>query len=182
MLRVDAVPDFYHIKDLHENVKAVIPSHAHLDHVGAVPFGMKFFKKVPVIGTPYTMEFLKRDLLDKKYNKTFDRYDNHLITVNLNSTIKISDKLTIEFIHVTHSIPDSAIVTIHTPYGSVMYAVDYKLDEYPQIGNPPNYQRLEEIGKEGVKCLILESLYADYDIETPSEEDVKRIYTKLFQK
>ena len=182
LLRVDAVPDFYHIKDLHENVKAVIPSHAHLDHVGAVPFGMKFFKKVPVIGTPYTMEFLKRDLLDKKYNKTFDRYDNHLITVNLNSTIKISDKITIEFIHVTHSIPDSAIVTIHTPYGSVMYAVDYKLDEYPQIGNPPNYKRHEKIGKEGVKCLILESLYADYDIETPSEEDVKKDLHKTLSK
>ena len=173
LLRVDAVPDFYHIKDLHKNVKAVIPSHAHLDHVGAVPFGMKFFKKVPVIGTPYTMEFLKRDLQDKKYNKTFDRYDNHLITVNLNSTIKISDKLTIEFIHVTHSVPDSAILVVHTPYGIVMYAVDYKFDDHPQIGQPPNYKRLKELGEKGVKCLILESLYADYDIETPSELDVK---------
>ena len=69
--------------------------------------------------------------------------------------------------------PDSAILAIHTPYGVVMYAVDYKFDEHPQIGQTPNYTRLKELGKEGVKCLILESLYADYDIETPSEQDVK---------
>ena len=182
LLRVDAVPDFYQIKDLHKNVKAVIPSHAHLDHVGAVPYGMKFFKKVPVIGTPYTIEFLKRDLLDKKYSKTFNKNDNHLITVDLNSTFKLSNKLTIELINVTHSIPDSAIITIHTPYGSIMYAVDYKFDEHPQIGDPPNYKRLGEIGKKGVKCLILESLYADYDIETPSEEDVKEDLYKTLSK
>ena len=54
-----------------------------------------------------------------------------------------------------------------------MYAVDYKFDNFPQLGNPPNFKRLEKLGKEGVKCLILESLYADVDIETPSEQDVK---------
>ena len=182
LLRVDAVPDFYQIKDLQKNVKAVVPSHAHLDHIGAVPFGMKLFKKVPVIGTPYTIEFLKKDLLDKKYSKTFEKNDNHLITVNLNNTFEISNKLTIELINVTHSIPDSAIITIHTPYGSIMYAVDYKFDEHPQIGDPPNYKRLEEIGNNGVKCLILESLYADYDIETPSEEDVKEDLHKTLSK
>ena len=96
-----------------------------------------------------------------------------MIEVALNTSYKISDKITIEFIHVTHSVPDSAILVVHTPYGIVMYAVDYKFDDHPQIGQPPNYKRLKELGEKGVKCLILESLYADYDIETPSELDVK---------
>ena len=71
MLKADAVPDYYSIKKDLKNVKAVIPSHAHLDHVGAVPFGMKFFKNIPVIATPYTIAFIKQDLRNQRYDRTF---------------------------------------------------------------------------------------------------------------
>jgi ribonuclease J len=174
LLEVDAVPDYYSLGKLIKTVKAVVPSHAHLDHVGAVPYGMKFFHNVPVLGTPYTIEFLKKELESTRHKKYFVDNKISLITCKLNSTYKLSEKISIEFIEVTHSVPDSAIVVVHTPYGSVMYAVDYKFDLNPQLGNPPNFKRLEELGKEGVKCLILESLYADFDIETASEEDVKQ--------
>ena len=173
LLRADAVPDYYSIKKDLKNVKAVIPSHAHLDHVGAVPFGMKFFKNIPVIATPYTIAFIKQDLRNQRYDRTFANKGIDLIEVGLNTSYQVTDNITVEFINVTHSVPDSAILAIHTPYGIVMYAVDYKFDEHPQIGETPNYKRLKELGKKGVKCLILESLYADYDIETPSEQDVK---------
>jgi len=180
LLKADAVPDYYSIKNELKNVKAVIPSHAHLDHVGAVPFGMKFFVDIPVIATPYTVAFIKADLRNQRYDRTFMKRGINLIEVALNTSYKISDKITIEFIHVTHSVPDSAILVLHTPYGIVMYAVDYKFDDHPQIGQPPNYKRLKELGEKGVKCLILESLYADYDIETPSELDVKnQLYNVL---
>jgi len=129
---------------------------------------------VPVLGTPYTIEFLRKELTSTRHNKYFADNNISLITCELNSTYKLSEKISIEFIEVTHSVPDSAIIVVHTPYGSVMYAVDYKFDLTPQLGNPPNFKRLEELGKKGVKCLILESLYADYDIETASEEDVKQ--------
>ena len=174
LLEVDAVPDYYSLGKLIKTVKAVVPSHAHLDHVGAVPYGMKFFHNVPVLGTPYTIEFLKKELESTRHKKYFVDNKISLITCKLNSTYKLSEKISIEFIEVTHSVPDSAIIVVHTPYGSVMYAVDYKFDLNPQLGNPPNFKRLEELGKEGVKCLILESLYADFDIETASEEDVKQ--------
>ena len=173
LLKADAVPDYYSIKKDLKNVKAVIPSHAHLDHVGAVPFGMKFFKNIPVIATPYTIAFIKQDLRNQRYDRTFANKGIDLIEVGLNTSYQVTDNITVEFINVTHSVPDSAILAIHTPYGIVMYAVDYKFDEHPQIGETPNYKRLKELGKKGVKCLILESLYADYDIETPSEQDVK---------
>ena len=180
LLKADAVPNYYSIKNEFKNVKAVIPSHAHLDHVGAVPFGMKFFVDIPVIATPYTVAFIKADLRNQRYDRTFTKRGINLIEVALNTSYKISDKITIEFIHVTHSVPDSAILVLHTPYGIVMYAVDYKFDDHPQIGQPPNYKRLKELGEKGVKCLILESLYADYDIETPSELDVKnQLYNVL---
>ena len=173
--KVDAVPDIFKITDLFSKVKAVIPSHAHLDHVGAVTYAMKYFKNTPVVGTPFTIGYLKKHIRDEEYSKKFKSNNNPLITVKLNSKYIVSEKITVEFIHVTHSIPDSAILAIHTPYGIVLYAVDYKFDDFPQVGKPPNYKRLEVLGKQGIKCLILESLYADYDIETPSEKDVKRL-------
>lgn len=179
LLKVDAVPDYYSVQEELKYVKAIIPSHAHLDHVGAVPYGVKFFSDIPVLGTPYTIEFLKKEISTTKYGKSFKTKNIDLISCELNSTYQVSEKIKIEFIEITHSVPDSAMIAVHTPYGTVLYAVDYKLDENPQLGNPPNYKRLQELGKSGVKCLILESLYADVDIATPSEEDVKIELNKI---
>ena len=180
LLKVDAVPDYYSVQEHLNTVKAIIPSHAHLDHVGAIPYGAKFFKNIEILGTPYTIAFLKKEIKNTGFSRYFKNNKISLKTFELNSKYKVSNKITVEFIEVTHSIPDSAILAIHTPYGVVLYAVDYKFDEQPQLGNPPNYRRLKELGKEGVKCLILESLYADYDIETPSEEDVKNEMLNIF--
>tara|TARA_B100000035_G_scaffold60673_1_gene48895 strand:+ start:930 stop:2276 length:1347 start_codon:yes stop_codon:yes gene_type:complete len=180
LLKVDAVPDYYSVQEHLSSVKAIIPSHAHLDHVGAIPYGAKFFKNIEILGTPYTIAFLKKEIKNTGFNKYFKNNKISLKTFELNSKYKVSNKITVEFIEVTHSIPDSAILAIHTPYGVVLYAVDYKFDEQPQLGNPPNYKRLKELGKEGAKCLILESLYADCDIETPSEEDVKNEILNTF--
>ena len=182
LLKVDAVPDYYSVQEHLSSVKAIIPSHAHLDHVGAIPYGAKFFKNIEILGTPYTIAFLKKEIKNTGFTRYFKNNNISLKTFELNSKYKVSNKITIEFIEVTHSIPDSAILAIHTPYGVVLYAVDYKFDEQPQLGNPPNYKRLKELGKEGAKCLILESLYADCDIETPSEEDVKNEILNIFSK
>jgi ribonuclease J len=182
LLKVDAVPDYYSVQEHLNTVKAIIPSHAHLDHVGAIPYGAKFFKNIEILGTPYTIAFLKKEIKNTGFSKYFKHNKISLKTFELNSKYKVSKNITVEFIEVTHSIPDSAILAIHTPYGVVIYAVDYKFDQQPQLGNPPNYSRLKELGKEGVKCLILESLYADYDIETPSEEDVKKEILNIFSK
>ena len=181
LLQVDALPDYYSLGKLLNSVKAVVPSHAHLDHVGAVPYGMKFFSNIPVLGTPYTIEFLKHELKSTRHDKYFDKNNISLITCELNSTFQLTDKIAIEFVEVTHSVPDSAIIVVHTPYGSIMYAVDYKFDDFPQLGNPPNFERLEDLGNQGISCLILESLYADVDIETPSEEDVKEELAETIQ-
>ena len=182
LLKVDAVPDYYSVQEHLSSVKAIIPSHAHLDHVGAIPYGAKFFKNIEILGTPYTIAFLKKEIKNTGFTRYFKNNNISLKTFELNSKYKVSNKITIEFIEVTHSIPDSAILAIHTPYGVVLYAVDYKFDEQPQLGNPPNYKRLKELGKEGAKCLILESLYADCDIEAPSEEDVKNEILNIFSK
>src|SRR3989338_7860439 len=121
LLKVEAVPDYNAIADWKERVLAIVPSHAHLDHCGAIPFAAGLFPNVQIICTPYTIEVLKGALEDDRI-----KIPNQLIPLNANSTYKLSENMILEFIHVTHSIPHTVIVVLHTPEGKVMYANDYK--------------------------------------------------------
>lgn len=164
LLKVDAVPNYNLIKDWKDKVKAIVPGHGHLDHIGAVPFAAKLFPDAPVICSPFTAEVLKSIFNDEQIKHT-----NKIISVNLNSTYKLSNKVSIELVYMTHSIPHTAMIVLHTPYGKLVYANDYKFDRQPVLGQKPNFERLKEIGKEGVKVLIVESLYAHEHKKTPSE-------------
>ncbi|PIZ50694.1 ribonuclease J [Candidatus Woesearchaeota archaeon CG_4_10_14_0_2_um_filter_33_13] len=170
LLKVGAVPDYKYIQKWQDKVLAIIPSHAHLDHIGAIPFAAPLFPQAQIICTPYTNEVIQSILKD-------DRLDipNKIMTVNLNSTYKLSDQISLEFINATHSIPHAALVVIHTPYGKIVYANDYKFDRQPTLGKKTNYERLQEIGKEGVILLIAESLYADEHKKMPSESVAKQM-------
>ncbi len=170
LLRVNAVPNYGFIEDWKHNVKAIIPSHGHLDHVGAIPFAASVFAPVPVISTPYTIEVLKTMTKDEGI-----KIQNKFIPVPLNSSYKLSKNITIEFVYVTHSIPHTAIVVLHTPYGRIMYANDFKLDEHPVIGQKPNYARLKQLGKEGIDLLIINCLYAHLQQKCPSESVAKEM-------
>ena len=142
-------------------------SHAHLDHVGGVPYIAPRYN-VPVLGTPYTMEVLNVLMEDSN-----QKIRNRIIPVQLNGSYLIkgrSGTYKAEFINITHSTLQCAIVAIHTNYGIVMYANDYKLDNSPVLGDKPNYARLRELSKIGVKALIVDCLYAPDDRKTPSEK------------
>ncbi len=164
LLNANAVPNYDFIKDWQPLVKAIVPSHGHLDHVGAVPFAAPLFPDAPVISTPYSIEILKSILHDERID-----IPNKIIPMNMGSTYKVSEKITIEFVNVTHSIPHTAIVVLHTPYGKVMYANDFKLDNTPVLGKKPDYNRIKELGNEGVKLLIMNCLYAHAHRKCPSE-------------
>lgn len=170
LLKADAVPDYDYIKDWKDKVIAIIPSHGHLDHVGAIPFAATLFPSAPVISTPYTIEVLKSILQDENI-----KLNNNLITIGLNETYKISDEMKIEFVNITHSIPHTAILVLHTKYGKIMYANDFKLDDQPVLGNKPNYKRIRDLGKEGIKLLIMNCLYAHEKKKCPSESVAKQM-------
>ena len=163
LIKVGAIPDDSVIEDWHKNVSAIIPTHGHLDHVGAVAFMCNSYKS-PIICTPYTAEIIST--IAKDDNITIK---NPLKVINSNSKYKLSDKITIEFIHITHSIPQTVLVAIHTKQGIVIYANDFKLDNHPVIGKKPDYEGIEELGKKGVLLLIAESLRASETKKTPSE-------------
>ena len=170
LLKANAVPDYGFIEEWKEKVVAIVPSHGHLDHVGAIPFAASLFPTAPIISTPYTIEVIKSITYDEKI-----QIPNRLVTINLNSSFKVSDSITLEFVNMTHSIPHTAVVVVHTPYGKIMYANDFKLDDRPILGKKPNYERLKELGNEGIKLLIMNCLYAHEHKKCPSESVAKQM-------
>ncbi len=164
LVKAKAVPDDSCIKDFRKNVKAIVPSHGHLDHIGAIPF-MAHKYDCPIICTPYTASVLKAIIRDKEKN-----LPNEIIS---KPKYAVSDSITIEFIPITHSIPDAAVVIIHTPEGKVAYANDFKLDDTPVFGEKPDYEKLKS--QKNIKALILDSLYAYKEGKTPSESKAREM-------
>src|SRR3989339_1185753 len=170
LLQVDAVPDFSLIKDWKQKVIAIIPSHGHLDHVGAIPFSAQKFPQAPIIGTPYTVEVIRSILRDERIN-----IPNKIIDLNPNSKYNLSPNISVELVNITHSIPQASLIALHTKYGIILYANDYKFDRQPTLGKKPNFERLEELGNQKVLALICESMYAHEHKKTPSESVAKQM-------
>lgn len=145
------------------NVKAIILSHGHLDHIGAVSRLATNFPGAPIIGTPYTIELVKHEA------KFTGEPHNQLVALENGGSIRVSRDVEVEFIRVTHSIPHTAMCVLHTPEGILVYANDFKLDDTPTLGDPPDYGRMKELGNEGVKVLVVETLRAEKEGRTPSE-------------
>src|SRR3989338_7734252 len=163
LIKAGAIPDDSVIHDWKDNVRAIIPTHAHLDHVGALIFLSNKYS-APILCTPFTAEVIKTISKDEKI-----RLKNNVKVLNANSIYYINNELKIEFINMTHSIPQTVMVALHTRKGILLYANDFKFDNHPTIGKKPNYDKLEELGKKGVKALICDCTGARRDIKTPSE-------------
>lgn len=173
MRALGALPDDLYLegKNLRDRVRAIIVSHAHLDHVGGIPYIAPRYPKADVIGTNYTMEVLK--VLMEDSNQSIP---NRIVSVKPDSEYIIKGKTRnykIEVLNMTHSTIQSALIAVHTPEGIILYANDYKLDNSPVFGDKPNYKRFKELSKMGVKALIVDCLYAPDDRKTPSEKIAK---------
>ncbi|MEK6854125.1 MAG: ribonuclease J, partial [Nanoarchaeota archaeon] len=160
LIKAMAVPNDDLINDWKGKVKAVVPSHAHLDHLGAIPYLAGHYD-APIIGTPYTIHVLKHIIKDGHIP-----LKNKLKIIDLNGTVSISKKIQVELVNITHSTPHTATVVIHTPHGAVVYANDFKFDDTPTLGKPPNYERLKQLGIEGVLAAFVDCTYAGVDAKT----------------
>ncbi|MBI5149013.1 RNase J family beta-CASP ribonuclease [Candidatus Pacearchaeota archaeon] len=166
---VGALPDDLMLDKfgLRNKVRAILASHAHLDHIGAIPYIAGRYN-AEIIATPFSVEVLKTLLRDENLN-----LNNPIRAIHPNSSyiVKGQKQYKVEFINVTHSTLQTSIVVVHTDDGAIMYANDFKFDNTPIIGKRPNYERLKEIAQEeGVIALVVDSLYAGEDRKTPSEK------------
>ena len=163
---IDAIPDDTLLEKfgLRNKVRSFLISHAHLDHVGAVPYIAPRYN-AEIACTPFTAEVLKTIMRDNNL-----KIKNPIKTVHPNSSYLAANKHKVEFINITHSTLQAALIAVHTPKGVVLYANDFKFDNSPILGKRPNYERLKELAKEGVLALIVDSLYSGEERKTPSEK------------
>ena len=152
---------------LRNKVRAIFLGHAHLDHIGAIPYIASRYN-AEIIGTPFTIEVLKTILRDENINLR-----NRIKVVQPNSSYTITGKnkkYVVDFINITHSTPQTSMICLHTKQGNVLYANDFKFDNNPILGKKPNYEKLREVAKEGIKVLVVDSLYSAREQKTPSEK------------
>ena len=177
-----AIPDDRVLDKLgwRNKVRAIFISHAHLDHVGGVPHLANRYPRATIFATPFTMKVLEAILEDDKL-----KIKNRLKTVNLDSSHMIKGKsgtYKIDFIRTTHSTIHCVFPALHTKEGIFFYALDLKFDNYPTLGKPPNYAKFKEIGKKGVKVLIVDALYSHTEDNPGGEIIAKNLLEDAFSK
>jgi len=167
LIDMDAIPDDRVMSDLEGDVRAIVPTHGHLDHIGAIS-KLAHRYDAPIVATPFTLELVKSELEDE--NKFGS--DNELIQMDAGETMTIGDHgCELEFVNVTHSIIQAINPVLHTPEGAIVYGLDKRVDHTPVIGDPIDMKRFREIGREGegVLCYIEDCTNANKKGRTPSE-------------
>jgi ribonuclease J len=166
LIDMGAIPDDRVMSDLEGDVKAIVPTHGHLDHIGAIS-KLAHRYDAPVVATPFTIELVKQQIeSESKFN-----VENDLIKMDDGETMSIGDRVDLEFVNVTHSIIDAINPVVHTPEGAIVYGLDKRMDHTPVIGDPIDMERFREISREGqgVLCYIEDCTNASKKGRTPSE-------------
>lgn len=175
MLGIDLViPDITYLEKNIEKVHAILVTHGHEDHIGAIPYVLKRLN-VPVYGTELTIGLIENKLAEHELNESAD-----LRKVKAGQTIQLGP-FKIEFVHTNHSIADSVAMAIDTPVGKVFHTGDFKIDQTPIEGDPIDLARIAEIGKKGVLLLISDSTNVERPGYTMSERTVGDTFDNIFR-
>ncbi|MBF0529673.1 MAG: ribonuclease J [Deltaproteobacteria bacterium] len=175
MFGVDIViPDFSYLISQNDRVKAIILTHGHEDHIGALPFLLRHFT-IPVYGTRLTLELVKERLREHR-----------LASEPTLKVVAPRDKLTIgpftfEFLRVSHSIVDSVGLGIETPAGLIVHTGDFKLEQSPMATERMDLQKFAEYGERGVLALFSDSTNAERPGYTLSEKIIGQSFREIFR-
>jgi len=171
LIDMGAIPDDRVMSELEGDVKAIVPTHGHLDHIGAIS-KLAHRYDAPVVATPFTIELVKQQI---KGEEKFG-VENDLQKMEAGESMQIGERNELEFVNVTHSIIDAINPVLHTPEGSIVYGLDKRMDHSPVIGDPIDMQRFREIAREdgGVLCYIEDCTNAGKKGRTPSESVARR--------
>ena len=179
MLGIDLVlPDFAYLRERAEDIEAIVITHGHEDHLGALPWVLRELnhgEAIPVLGGPLTIA-MARSKLDEHNLRDVDLED-----LATGEQLELGP-FSIELVHMTHSIPDSCAVAVGTELGTVLLTGDYKFDQTPVDGPPADVSRLAELGSEGVLLLCGDSTNADRPGFSPSEREVGPHLEEVFSR
>ena len=175
MFGIDLViPDISYLKERRANVRAFLITHAHEDHVGALPYVLPEFPGVPVYAS-----ILARGLLGSKI-KEHRLHNNALIGLEPGDEIPIGPFTVVPF-RIGHSIPDAMGIALRTPVGTVVHTGDFKFDHTPVDGRLSDFHILAKLGEEGVICLLSDSTRAENPGYTPSERTVGEAFREIME-
>ncbi len=174
MLGVDLViPDFSYLEKNKDKIRGLVITHGHEDHIGGIPYLLKQIN-VPIYATKLTAGLIEHKLEEHKLLRS-----TKIKVVNPGQTVTLGC-MKVEFIRITHSIPDACALAIHTPVGTVVHTGDFKIDYTPIDGEMVDFGRLAALGNKGVLALMSDSTNAERKGYTMSESTVGEIFDKLF--
>ena len=166
------LPDFGYIEDRMDQVEAIVLTHGHEDHIGAVPYLLRLRRDVPIIGSKLSLAFLAAKLKE------------HRITPVLREVAEeqrlAMGPFDLEFVAVNHSIPDALAVMVRTPAGSVLHTGDFKMDQLPLDSRITDLRAFARLGEEGVDLFMTDSTNAEVPGFTTSERDIGPVLDSVF--
>lgn len=169
-----SIPNFDFLEEYRDDLSALILTHGHEDHIGALPYILRKFN-LPVYASRFTQGLAEKRL------EEFEMLDDVLVhRVEANDVVEVGC-FTIEFIHASHSLVDCFSLAVRTPLGTVIHTGDYKIDDTPVIGKPYDLKTLGRYGDEGVLALLGDSTNATVPGRTPSEQAVIPAFREIFE-
>ena len=173
MLGIDLViPDISYLIENKDKIKAIVLTHSHEDHIGALPYVLKKIN-VPVYGTRLTLGILEGRLKENGVDSS------NLHSVMQGDIINVGC-FSVGFIRVNHSIPDAVGLSIKTPVGMIVHTGDFKLDYTPIDGKMTDFRRFSDLGNRGVLVLMADSTNSEREGHTPSERTVGAAFDRAF--
>ncbi|MGH2267747.1 ribonuclease J [Campylobacter taeniopygiae] len=170
------IPDFSYIRKIKDKIKGIVITHAHEDHIGAVPYFFKEFQ-FPIYATPLALGMISNKF--EEHNLKAER--KWFRPVEKRKVYEIGE-FSVEWIHITHSVIDASALAIKTNAGTIIHTGDFKIDQTPIDGYPSDLNRLAYYGEEGVLCLLSDSTNSYKEGYTKSESSVGPTFDQIFSK
>ena len=175
MLGVDLViPDVTYLEKNKDKIRGLVVTHGHEDHIGAIPYVLQKVN-MPIYATRLTIGLIKNKLEEHKLLSS-----TKLNVVEQGQTINFGN-IKVEFIRSSHSIPDSVMLAIHTPVGTILHTGDFKVDFTPIDDKIMDLGRIAELGNKGILALMSDSTNSERKGYTMSERTIGEVFDRLFQ-
>lgn len=174
------INDTTYLETIKHKLKAYVITHGHLDHMGGLKHTVPKYP-APIYASRFTIGIIKKAFDDEEF--TSEDFEPELITVDLDSHNRLRvGSFWVEFIRVTHSLPDAAAVCIDTPVGRIIATGDFRLDPEPLDRMPSDTKRLQALGDEGVLLLLSDSSYADVEGRVPTESTLQQSFYDIINR